>query len=432
MLSRKREMILDFSQSEQWETRVSKSKSQADNETIYEKPLYKKNLIMTRYFILITMLFLGGCKSDVVDLNDLNEISTVIDLSDNEKFKELDFFNLYSVEEIIELKCQQGDYLGNLRRFEIFKNHIFALDPSFNNLIKFDLQGNYITKIGKIGEGPDEIQEIVDFSIDTKTGLIGLASYSQMKTSKYDQEGNFVEATKIGEQIDQLVIFDNKLFLSLTYFNTINRNLGIFNFSGDSISTHFSFPKDIFPMGLLNISGHLTKSNNGILFNEPASSRIFSFSKDLLLFEKYRFERNNEIWPEENRHDLNGYFQSLATGKLTFLRKYYEENKNYLIFSINLSQSGTPTSPIDPRLGYFNRNTNKTFLSSKADFLKHLEGPIFANEEYFFMYIQKYKFLRIIQENEAFQHNLTSKKIDLSNLNEKEEDAILILKLKIL
>ncbi len=386
---------------------------------------------MRSFYLLIPVLLWMGCASRVEESSELVDNPKIINLSNNETFEELDFFDLFSLEEIIELKLRKGDYLGSLSRFEIFDNHIFALDPSFNNLIKFDLKGNYITKIGRIGEGPDEIPEIVDFSIDPNTGLIGLASYSQMKISKYDQLGNFVDVTKIREQIDQFVIFDNKLFLSLTYFNTINRNLGIYNFSGDSISTHFSFPKDMFPMGLLNISGHLTKSTSGILFNEPASSRLYSFSKDLLIFEKYRFERNNEFWPEENRHDLNGYFQSLATGKLTFLRKYYEENNDYLIFNINLSQSGNPTSPIDPRLGYFNKKSDNTYLSKKADYLKHLEGPIFANDEYFFMYIQKYKFLRIIQENEAFQLNLDSNKIDLSNLIGNEEDAILIMKFKI-
>ncbi|MCS5491347.1 6-bladed beta-propeller [Algoriphagus limi] len=386
---------------------------------------------MRKYFILITIICWMGCKSEVFESNEFDDSPTIIDLSDNKNFEESDFFDLFSIDEIIELQLPEGSYLGSLRRFEIFDDHLFALDPSFNNLAKFDLKGNYITQIGRIGEGPDEIPEIVDFSIDSKTGHIGLASYSQMKISRYDQNGNFVEATKIGEQIDQLAIFDNKLCLSLTYFNTINRNFGIYSFTGDSLSTHFPFPNDMFPMGLLNISGHLTKSNSGILFNEPASSIIYSFSNDLLPYKKYRFERNNELWPEEKRHDLNGYFQSLATGRLTFLRKYYEENKDYLIFSINLAQSGTPTSPVDPRLGYYNKKTNKTFLSRNADYLKHLEGPIFANDEYFFMYVQKYKFFRIIQENETFEFNLVSNNVDFKNLNENEEDAILVLKLKI-
>ena len=47
------------------------------------------------------------------------------------------------------------------------------------------------------------------------------------------------------------------------------------------------------------------------------------------------------------------------------------------------------------------------------------------------MYIQKYKFFRIIQENETFEFNLVSNNVDFKNLNENEEDAILVLKLKI-
>lgn len=384
--------------------------------------------------IIYSAIFVFICLSceNKSDLKQEDSSFELINISEDTNVNKKDFFNLFRLTNVIELEFRGDYYLNNIRRLIISENSIYALDPDFNNLVRYDLNGKIVSKIGVIGEGPQEIPEIVDFSV-MDSGNLALISFSAMKVSIYDSLGGFVRSVKINDQIDQISTLNDQLFLSLTYFNSLNKNFGIYNLNGDTLKTSFPFPSKIFPMGLLNISGHLTKnSTNEILFNEPASSIIYGVDNNLNIYKKYQFLGDNEFWPESERHDLNGYFLSLSKGGLSFLSNYFEETDRYLFFNLNKKQSGEFKYPVDPRFGFYNKKLKKTYLSKSSNFGKYLKGPVYALNNKIYFFILKDKLLDISKNDKEFNKALNQYSENSNEIFQGDFDTPILLEFEII
>lgn len=205
-------------------------------------------------------------------------------------------------------------------------------------------------------------------------------------------------------QADHIAMLGDKPVLTLTYFNPYYKYLSVLNQSGDTLKTAFPFPKETFPIGLHHISGNMTSSNSGeVLVNEPASSTVYSLDNELNLSPKYKFEASDDFWPEEKRHELNAYFEKLAIGNLTFLSKYYEEGESYFFFNLNAKKKGGRRYVVDPRIGYYNIKTGKSFISKSEKFLMDLNGPIAVDGDFFYSYISKLKLSELVNSDDKWK-----------------------------
>ncbi len=390
-----------------------------------QKKLTQLKIIKT----LIIFSFILGCgPKQIDDQNYLQSKSTFeIQLDD---MVEKSFFELFELVDITELKHSEDFFMANIYRLKIHQGEFFAFDASLKNLIRYDPQGNALNRIGKIGEGPHELTQIADFAIDKK-GNIAIASGVSMKINKYSKEGKYLSSIKLNDQMDQITIADQTIFSSLTYFNNLNKNLGVYRNTGDTLKTFFPFEKGIFPVMLKNISGHLTTNSSGaVLFNESASSRIYEIDEDLRIKPKFHFISNNDLWPESNRHELNSYFEKLATGELSYLTRFYEESDSHLFFALNKKQVGMRKFIIDNRIGYFDKESQKTYLSKKEDFLIYLSGPLAVENDVFYLAISKSELIKIREEHPEWGKSL--KIFNENNMALEEGDSPMILRFRIL
>lgn len=251
------------------------------------------------------------------------------------------------------------------------------------------------------------------------------------KLKVYKPEGTFVRSFKTDTQADHISLIGKNPVLTLTYFNSFNSYLSINNPEGDTLRTAFPFPKGTFPIGLRHISGNLTKYNSGgILVNEPASSTVYSLDKELNLKSKYRFVATYDLWPEERRHELNAYFEKLATGNLTFLSKYYEESESYFFFNLNAKKSDDRLFTIVPRIGYFDIEKGKSYLSKSDDFLLKLKGPIAADGDIFYAYISKMELSKLVKADENWEKNFSSFP-EIKFIDKSDFDTPILLKFKV-
>lgn len=138
-------------------------------------------------FSLFFILFLS-CGNDNEDQQDSFTVISV-DVSANDELSIDDI-----ADDIEAVKLEETDesliaYIAKLQRTDDF---IFVLDLSLKKVLQFDLDGNYIKSIGKIGDGPEEIPMITSFLVDKLNNHIYISG--QSKIAVYDFDGNFVRS----------------------------------------------------------------------------------------------------------------------------------------------------------------------------------------------------------------------------------------------
>lgn len=138
-------------------------------------------------FCFLFILFFS-CGNESEDQQDSFTIISV-DPSANDQLSIDDI-----AEEVDAVKLEETDeslisYVAKVQRTD---DYIFVLDLSLKKVLQFDLEGNYIKSIGKVGDGPEEIPMITSFLVDKESSYIYIAG--QSKIVVYDFEGGFVRS----------------------------------------------------------------------------------------------------------------------------------------------------------------------------------------------------------------------------------------------
>lgn len=158
--------------------------------TIYNNTIVSQNLITTYDLALLP-------KPSMIKLSDLGCIDIkYIPLESKDQCLitaiDLVFFNDYSINKLIP-----GD------GYFLLKNG--------NNVLKFSEDGKFISSIGNIGRGPEEITNIDDLDIDKENQNIYLVSGWQKKFCIYSPNGQFIRSFSVPFYIREFRFFENYL-----------------------------------------------------------------------------------------------------------------------------------------------------------------------------------------------------------------------------
>ena len=299
---------------------------------------------------------------------------------------ETSIHDIFNISEIIPLRQLDGNFLNQIDRLIVTEEFIFVLDERFTNLIRYNSKGTPLNRISKFGNGPEEMPVITDFTVDQNSNTIILLNQEDRSLHTFNFDNKFIGKKKLQHQADMIGMNKNhEIGLSITYFNEDFHNFQLINSETKNLGYFLPYPKDVFPMGLKNISGHLTKGSDGkLLYNEPASSIIWEISKDKLQA-KYAFSSKYPTWPETEKHELNAFFQELAKGELDFLGRFFEETTSHLVFQWNRKKSPSSDQIVDLRIGVFDKRDQQSVISLSDDFTRKLVGPLatFGDDIYF-------------------------------------------------
>jgi hypothetical protein len=135
------------------------------------KPIIKDTIMQSNKYsgwILFPLAILGSCHILVScgktngRISQHNHIIYNIDNSDEGNHFSWD--HLVTIEKIIPLETNNYSSMGNIYKGQITKNKIALLDMN-SNLMVFDLNGQFLFKIGNKGHGPGEFLHIRDFMV---------------------------------------------------------------------------------------------------------------------------------------------------------------------------------------------------------------------------------------------------------------------------
>jgi len=152
-------------------------------------------------FSLLTMSI--SCKQKIV--NNFQELNVEKAIKNSTSFEIEKYFNTIKY---IPLETNEKCFIGELNKVVKTKNYIFVSDDLSMNLFQFDINGKFIRKIGKQGEGPEEYTYLIDFVVDEINEEIYLNVYG--KIYHYSMDGNFIKSTPLDDIDDQVMALDNK------------------------------------------------------------------------------------------------------------------------------------------------------------------------------------------------------------------------------
>lgn len=378
--------------------------------------------------VFFFLSFLISC-SEKTSKDKLNEYPKIISLDDSNSMIKGKFYENFQLKEVVELENRSGYFLSEISKIDLINSGFIVFDNELDNLLNVDFKGNIINRICEIGEGPDQMPSISDYAFDSIREEIYVIGPGNFRVKVFRLDGTFVRDFKMETQADQITLLGDKPVLTLTYYNPYFKYLSVLNNNGDTLKTTFPFPKETFPIGLQHISGNLTNSYlGGVLVNEPASSTLYSLDQELNFTPRYKFESSNDLWPEEDRHDLNAYFERLSSGNLSFLTNFYEESESYLFFNLNVKKTEGSRFVIDPRIGYYNVNTGQSFLSDKEEFMLDIKGPLAVTGNDFYVYIPKMNLAELVQSGDDIWKAIMADFPEIRILEKADYDTPVLLK----
>jgi hypothetical protein len=80
---------------------------------------------------------------------------------------------------------------------------------------------------------------------------------------------------------------------------------------------------------------------------------------------------------------------------------------------------------IDPRFGILEKGSDRVYLSNQEDFMVFFKGPYAANENNFYLIIQKYELNKIIAQNDQWKQELEQYSVNLQSREEMDSPIIL-------
>lgn len=143
------------------------------------------------YSILLVIASLYSCNKSQTSNSTEERIFSV----NLETIKEYEFSDIIDIVEIIPLATSEESLIGDITKLKYHDDKIHILDIRQKSILTFDANGNFDNKIDRVGRGPGEYLDIVDFTINPYTNNLELIDGRVLRT--YDECGEFIEQENI-------------------------------------------------------------------------------------------------------------------------------------------------------------------------------------------------------------------------------------------
>lgn len=381
-------------------------------------------LIFCRLMILPIFFFLFSCsaKDSKKDFETITFKTEQASLKDSLDFK------------FIPLATNDDCLIGQISSIQLINDRLFIEDKYRSNaLFVFDLQGHFITTIGKHGIGPNQYSRIFDFDIDTKGKKVAISDRDTGRILFYDlNDYHFLYAKKT----------------SFSYQSFLFSNDGkIYFFSNSGFKKRYKSKNSYYVMRADSLSlkseKEFYKADFISNFSEGISGKsgLYRCNQTIFIYHQlfpyvYRIE-NNEL---KQTYKINiasckfptvEYLQHAAGNNQDYTNSLHnseyitcysiKETKELLVLSLNKNNQ--------PYIAFYNKLLKTGYIYSIADYFKLLNlgayiVPIGANDEYIIGEVQldEHSIKYISKDNPLY--DIAKKR------SEDENSVICLIKLK--
>ncbi|MFN4147027.1 MAG: 6-bladed beta-propeller [Runella sp.] len=274
--------------------------------------------------ILVFTTFFIGCNDKKSELDSV-KTTYVVKVSDD-SFKKEGTLSEF-VEDIVYILLDTSKnvpLIGNIDKVEFIENKILVLDKTISkSLFIFDNNGKFVQKIGSVGQGPGEYNEIYDFYTTVTNGNLYYCLKSNNKVLYYDKNGKYKSEKAIPLSREISKYNDGFALIGIDY------DLLCMDDSLQKIKNSF------FPLGTIYPKATLwpfTKTNDGsLLYRHSLSDTIFKILTNKI-YPHTIISFSNPI-PNEDLKQLikEGLNTRPPINKMHSI-KYYSENESKICF----------------------------------------------------------------------------------------------------
>ncbi len=328
---------------------------------------------MKNIFLLLIPLLLLSCSKGGNDWR--------CEIYLDEATESVKFDDLFSEERRITLENHPDAYFHDYSTVKWAADRIYVYDAASNekNIIVFDIDGNFIGRVGKYGPGPEEYSSVCDFTVDERNGnIIILSAGSQIYI--YNSEGGFLGKRKISDaRLIQIERIKDGFLASVSETEAIENDSTFlfYRFDNDFNPVAAKFKPDKEDNFITNNGTQISIVNgNGLIFNNfPGKVYLYDCKEDTAGY-YYRFKLPMQLTWEENQ-DFMAFENALinhcwtdkfhTNSKLALISYKGKDGKthtvalnNHNLHLINIAQESIPHRLI---------TTNDKFISieDKAD-----------------------------------------------------------------
>ena len=227
------------------------------------------------FFLILFILLVQSCSNQDYDIEN---IPIIIDM-DSVKSKSLKFSHI----KYIPLETLEGCLIGSANKVLIKDNKIYVAD--FTNamaLFVFDIHGNFIFKISRMGQGPGEYISFDDFDIQIN-GDIYIFDMLSKKFLIFNSEGKFQKNIDVDCYFLSFCVVDNKMYWAKLYESgKMFSNLAIYNMTDKNVKLLLNDKKKLHDLGLMNFSSYYFyySPESNIYYSPKFSEIIYSLDED--------------------------------------------------------------------------------------------------------------------------------------------------------
>lgn len=240
-------------------------------------------VILAFFFIIV----LTNCKKDHQnkDINNQKKISVQMTEIDVDMSKtDLPFDSLMKFTSFIKLETTSENLVGDISQILFTKDRIIVVDRDVSHSISvYDMNGKFLNKIGKIGQGPNEYAFLWQVTLSNDKSMIIITDQGSSKLKYFDLNGNFIKAINqpywciSSEPIDEktIAIFESR---GIDLKNKSKPQLVITGLDGKII--HSNFPSYQSQSFNFITEFPLRQFENNLLFNPSFCDTIYKVSKE--------------------------------------------------------------------------------------------------------------------------------------------------------
>ena len=339
----------------------------------------KTNIILILSIFFIT-LFVTSCEQNILQVEEnyvLSKDDTVLIKVKpyNEPF-DLDTYidSIY----YLQLELTDESIIGDIYKIIVFEDHIYILDGQTSSLFIFDLNGKYISKICKIGNGPGEYNRLDYFDIDVGNKHIVITDLTTYWNIRYDMKGNFISRKKIYFNSQGLASHSSSKYVLHSNFRK-NSNSMTPEYNLIFLDSLMKIEKAYFPYNSDNFSnptirfpgkpgGFFYTYSNELYFIYIQKNEIYKIEPEGLFF-KYKFDIADNNFNYLRLNKKSGLHEYVESGKYWTLHNVYE-TPDIIYFSFYEN-----THPLTFQ-GFYSKSSKNMINSSRFT----LSGALFPFE----------------------------------------------------
>jgi hypothetical protein len=260
---------------------------------------------------------------------------------------------------IVPLETAEDCYFATSSKIRISGTKIFILDNLLDKryqILIFNLQGEFISKINSQGRGPKEYVSINDFDVDPNKAIISILDPALKKLINYDFYSNFIDERPLNIYAKEL-IYSTKVEDNFIVFSTLmsfpignlSYDINVYNINNTFLYSSIPFKK---PVGIvLGNNIHLFSNNDGVSYIKVNSNEVYEVgSKQTRL--KYLLKFSYAILPNEEienvfmkgKNILNKYIYSI----------HYFETSNMVLTQFMNNRK--------PFMGLYNKSNHRSIV----------------------------------------------------------------------